>query len=73
MPTPEELQALTDTELDQLRLNVAQERIRREELAVLPAQVDQLIQRFVDHGGDKSKIRPPESYTRNPRNPPTPA
>ena len=65
-PTPADLQALTDAELVQLRIDVAQERARRDELSSLPVDIDALIQRFVDHGGDKTKIKNPQSYERNP-------
>lgn len=65
-PTVAELQALTDAELHQLRIDVAQERARRDELSNLPTDIDALIQRFVDHGGDKGKLKPPQSYERNP-------
>lgn len=65
-PTPAELQALTDTELQQLRLDVVQERSRRDELTKLPTDIDALIQRFVDHGGDTARIRDPKTYQKTP-------
>lgn len=66
-PTPTDLQALSDAELHQLRIDVAQERARRDELASLPTDIDALIQRFVDHGGDKTKIKNPQSYVKGPK------
>lgn len=66
-PTPADLQALTDAELVQLRIDVAQERARRDELSSLPVDIDALIQRFVDHGGDKTKIKNPQSYVKGPK------
>lgn len=61
-----DLTTFTDDDLEEHRLAVVQEQIRRQELAALPTQVDVMIQRFVDHGGDKTKIKNPQSYTRNP-------
>ena len=66
-PTPEDLQALNDNQLSQLRLDVAAERARRDELASLPTDIDAMIQRFVDHGGDKTKIKNPQSYVKGPK------
>ena len=66
-PTPEDLQALNDNQLSQLRLDVAAERARRDELASLPTDIDAMIQRFVDHGGDKTKIKNPQSYVKSPK------
>lgn len=67
MPTPEELQALSDDELEALRQAVSEEQIRRHELTNLPAHVDALLQRFVNHGGDPDKIKNPNAYIKGPK------
>lgn len=67
LPTDEDLQTLTDTELEEIRLRISHELIRREELTAVPAQIAALTQRFVDHGGDPAKLKNPNSYTRGPK------
>lgn len=69
MLTTEELQALSDADFNALQTAVAQESHRRVELITLPTDIDAMTQRFVNHGGDKTKLRNPASYEKNPRNP----
>lgn len=72
LPTPEEIQALTDTDLAELYQTVLTERHRRLELPTLPADIDALIQRFVDYGGDKTKLKDPKTYEKAPKDPKPP-
>lgn len=67
LPTPEDLETLSVSDLAELRVRVTQEEIRRDELTTIPTQVDLMVQRFVDHGGDKTKLKNPNSYTRGPK------
>lgn len=68
-PTPEQIQALTDADLEGLRNDVVAEQNRRVEVALLPHQIDVLIQKYVNQGGDKSKIRDPKGYEKGPMPP----
>ena len=67
IPTTTELEALPDAELEELRLAVSHELIRREAVTRGPEQIDALIQRFVDQGGDKTKLKNPNSYVKGPK------
>lgn len=62
VPTPEQIRSLTNTEFDQLRQLMVEDRTRREVLTQTPAAVDAVLQRFADHGGDMTKIRDPLGY-----------
>jgi len=52
-----DLTTLTDTELDQLRVDVAAERERRDRLTQAPAQVAEIARRYTEDGGDPTVLR----------------
>jgi hypothetical protein len=66
-PTPEQLQQMTDEDLAGLSQDITAEQHRRDELVRAPAIVDMIIQRFVDAGGDTTKIKNPNSYIKGPK------
>lgn len=51
-----DLTTYTDEDLDQLRLDVLNERERRDRLASIPAQVTALATRYVEDGGDPADL-----------------
>lgn len=53
---PLNLATLTDTELDQLRVDVAAERERRDRLAQAPAQVAEIARRYTEDGGNPAGL-----------------
>ena len=66
-PTTAQLEQMTDEDLAGLSRDITEEQHRRDDLARVPAAVDALIQRFVDHGGDKTKIKDPKTYEKKPK------
>lgn len=52
--TDTELKALSDDDLDALRIQVLNEQERRQRLSAIPTQVTQLAGQFVADGGDKT-------------------
>lgn len=65
--TPEELALMSDEDLAALSQDIYTEQQHRDDLARLPQSIDHLIQRFVDQGGDKTKIKNPQSYVKGPK------
>ena len=51
-----DLRALTDDELDGLRIDVAIEQERRANLAAIPEQIKELAEKFRDGGGDEDAL-----------------
>ena len=51
-----DLRALADTELDELRIDVAVEQERRANLAAIPEQIKELAEKFRDGGGDEGAL-----------------
>ena len=51
-----DLKELTDTELDELRIDVAIEQERRANLAAIPEQIKELAEKFRDGGGDEGAL-----------------
>ena len=51
-----DLRALTDDELDDLRIDVAVEQERRANLAAIPEQIKELAEKFRDGGGDEGTL-----------------
>ena len=51
-----DLRALADTELDELRIDVAVEQERRANLAAIPEQIKELAEKFRDGGGDEDAL-----------------
>lgn len=51
-----DLSALTDADLDALRVDVLNEQERRDRLASTPATVAQIAARFTEDGGDKADL-----------------
>jgi len=66
-PSIADLMALTDEELKTLSADIADEIHRRDDVARLPAEIEELTQRFVDRGGPVEKLKNPQSYTRGPK------
>lgn len=56
MTTPADLTAITDADLNQLRIDVLNEQERRQRLAAIPTQVADLAARFVADGGDPADL-----------------
>ena len=54
--TDTELKALSDDDLDVLRIQVLNEQERRQRLSAIPTQVTQLAGQFVADGGDKTTL-----------------
>ena len=54
--TDTELKALSDDDLDALRIQVLNEQERRQRLSAIPTQVTQLAGQFVADGGDKTTL-----------------
>lgn len=50
------LTTLTDDELEQLRIDVLNERERRENLLAIPDKIAQLRQTYIDGGGDPAGL-----------------
>lgn len=51
-----DLTTYTDADLDQLRLDVLNERERRDRLASAPQAVAQIASRYIEDGGDKAEL-----------------
>ena len=51
-----DLKALSDDDLDALRIQVLNEQERRQRLSAIPTQVTQLAGQFVADGGDKTTL-----------------
>ncbi|WP_067428584.1 hypothetical protein [Nocardioides jensenii] len=51
-----DLQALTDEDLEQHRLDVLNELERRSRLAQIPSTITQLATQFVESGGDRADL-----------------
>lgn len=51
------LEELTDDELDQLRVDVLNEQERRANLLRIPGQMSDLIDKYVQGGGDKEDLK----------------
>lgn len=51
------LSELTDEDLDQLRVDVLNEQERRANLLRIPGQVSDLIDKYVQGGGDKADLK----------------
>ena len=51
-----DLKALSDDDLDALRIQVLNEQERRQRLSTIPTQVTQLAGQFVADGGDKTTL-----------------
>lgn len=51
------LSELTDEELDQLRVDVLNEQERRANLLRIPGQMSDLIDKYVQGGGDKADLK----------------
>ena len=51
-----DLRELADTELDELRIDVAIEQERRANLAAIPEQIKELAEKFRDGGGDEGAL-----------------
>ena len=51
------LEELTDDELDQLRVDVLNEQERRANLLRIPGQMSDLIDKYVQGGGDKADLK----------------
>ena len=51
-----DLKKLSDEELDQLRRDVLTEQERRENLARIPAQIEELKQKYVEGGGNPKDL-----------------
>lgn len=47
---------MTDAELDALRVDVLKEQERRENLAQIPAQINELRDKYVAGGGDPANL-----------------
>ena len=52
-----DLKALTDTELDQLRIDTITEQERRADLLAIPAQITDLATRYTAGGGNVATLR----------------
>lgn len=51
-----DLTTLTDADLDTLRTDVAIEQERRQALATIPAQINELKDKFLAGGGDPAEL-----------------
>lgn len=51
------LEELTDDELDQLRVDILNEQERRANLLRIPGQMSDLIDKYVQGGGDKADLK----------------
>lgn len=52
-----DLRALTDEELDDLRIDVLTEQERRANLAAIPGQIEALAKVYRDGGGDEAALQ----------------
>lgn len=53
-----DLQALSDEDLDTLRVDVQTEQERRRDLATIPGQITDLTARYIAGGGDPTGLPP---------------